>query len=140
MERQRALQIVFATPIVLLVLVISKPVCSCSREVSNDSAAIANLRTINTAEVTYQSFSGGSFGGIADLIVAGLVDDTFTGTKAGYNYSITLDATGSAYTAEATPASAKTGRYGYYSVPDAVVRYSMNASLAPAGQSGRSAQ
>ena len=77
---------------------------------------------------------------MTDLIAAKLLDDTFTGTKAGYKYSITLDATGSAYTAEAVPASTKTGRYGYYSFPDAVVRYSTNASLAPAGQSGRSVQ
>ena len=77
---------------------------------------------------------------MADLIDARLLDDTFTGTKAGYNYSITLDETRSNYTAEAVPASTNTGRYGYYSVPDAVVRYSTNASLAPAGQSGRSVQ
>ena len=107
---------------------------------SNDSAAVGNLRTLNTAEVTYQSSTGGSYGAIADLIAARLVDDTFTGTKAGYTYSIRLDATGSVYTAEAIPASARTGRYGYYSAPDAVVRYSTNVLLAPAGQSGRSVQ
>ena len=107
---------------------------------SNESAAVANLRTINTAEVTYLSSSGGSYGNMSDLIDAMLLDDTFSGTKAGYNYTITLDATGSGYTAQAEPASSKTGRYGYYSVPDAVVRYSMNISLAPAGQSGRSVQ
>ena len=70
------------------------------------------------------SSSGGTFGSIADLIAAGLLDDTFTCIKAGYKYSITLDATSSVYTVEATPASAKTGSYGYYTFPDAVVRYS----------------
>jgi hypothetical protein len=107
---------------------------------SNESAAVANLRTINTAEVTYLSSSGGIYGTMSDLIDARLLDDTFTATKAGYNYTITLDVTGAGYTAEAEPASSKTGRYGYYSVPDAVVRYSTNASLAPARQSGRSVQ
>jgi hypothetical protein len=68
------------------------------------------------------------------------LDDTFKKTKAGYNYGIMLNATGSDYTAEAVPASPNTDRYGYYSYPDAVVRYSTNASLAPAGQSGRSVQ
>ena len=105
-----------------------------------EPAAVANLRTINTAQVTYLSSSGGTFGSIAALIAAGLLDDTFAGTKAGYKYSITLDATGSIYTAEAVPASTKAGRFGYYSHPDAVVRYSTNASLAPVGKSGRSVQ
>ena len=136
---ERALKIVFATTIVLIVLVIFVPklICACSRRVSNDSAAVANLRTINTAQVTYESSSGGTYGSMTDLIAAGMLDDTFTGTKAGYKYSITLDATGSGYTAEALPISTNTGRFGYYSHPDAVVRYSTNASLAPARQAGR---
>jgi hypothetical protein len=138
---ERALKIVVTTSIVLIVLVIFVPklICACSRRASNDSAAVANLRTINTAEITYKfmSSSGGTFGSMTDLIAANLLDDTFTGTKWGYKYSITLDATGSVYTAEATPASAKTGSYGYYTVPDAIVRYSTNASLAPARQAGR---
>lgn len=106
----------------------------------NESAAVANLRTINTAEVTYLSSAAGRYGTITDLIDARLLDDTFMGTKAGYNYTITLDEAASAYTAEALPASSKTGRYGYY-VPDAVVRYSTDASLAPtAAQIGKPVQ
>jgi hypothetical protein len=103
-----------------------------------EPAAVANLRTINTAQVTYLSSSGGRYGSIADLIAAGLLDDTFTGIKAGYKYYIMLNATGSGYTADALPVSTNTVRSGYYSHPDAVVRYSTNALLAPAGQSGRS--
>jgi hypothetical protein len=151
---QRALEIVVAAIIVLVVVTIAIPSNLCrGGGGSNESAAVANLRTINTAEVTYKSSSGGSYGTMADLIEARLLDDTFTGIKAGYNYTITLDGTSSGYTAEASPAlvpkwhawfsgaaPAKTGSYGYYSVPDAVVRYSTNVSLAPAGQSGRSVQ
>ena len=136
-----ALQCVVAATIVLIGLVfLQSPFIPHHPRRSNDSAAVSNLRTINTAEFTYLSSSGGNYGEIADLIGAGLLDDTFTGTKAGYKYSITLDAKGSVYTAEAVPISTNTGRFGYYSHPDAVVRYSTNASLAPAGQSGRSVQ
>ena len=136
------LQVVVAATIGLVVLVmfLSPFIYRPHRPASNESAAVANLRTINTAQVTYLSTSGGSYGEIADLIAAGLLDDTFTGIKAGYKYSITVDAKGSVYTAEAIPVSTNTGRFGYFSHPDAVVRYSTNASLAPAGQSGRSVQ
>ena len=147
MEREKVAKIVGAAicaPFYLTILfwlyedVVSPPH---GRQASNDSAAVANLRTINTAEVTYQSSSGGTYGSMTDLIDTRLLDDTFSGTKAGYNYSITLGATGSDYTAEAVPASSETGRYGYYSFPDAVVRYSTNASLAPtAAQAGKSVQ
>ena len=106
---------------------------------NHEAAAVANLRTINTAEVTYLSSSGGNYGDLPALVAAGLLDDTFIGTatrpKAGYIYNITT--TGSDYTATADPASKNVGRFGYYSHPDAVVRYT---TLAPAGQAGRSVQ
>ena len=150
MKREFAL----AATIVLFALVrVVLPSFLRTGDPSNESPSVANLRTINTAEVTYLSSSGGSYGTMSDLVNAGLLDDTFTGTKAGYKYTITLGAMGSDYTAEAVPAlipkwhawfsgaaPTKTGSYGYYSLPDAIVRYSMDASLAPAGQSGRSVQ
>jgi hypothetical protein len=151
---ERALQVAVVAAIVFIVVWIYLPLDR-GRGCGNESCAVANLRTINTAEVTYLS-SSGTYGSMTDLIAAKLVDDTFTGTKAGYNYSITLGATDSGYTAEAVPAAAvvlkwhswltssrastETGRYGYYSFPDAVVRYSTDSTLAPAGQSGRSVQ
>jgi prepilin-type N-terminal cleavage/methylation domain-containing protein len=135
------LELLIVVAIILIIATIAIPSLLRSRQAANESAAVANLRTINTAEVTYLSSSGGTFGALGDLITAKLLDDTFTGTKAGYNYAITLDSTFTDYTAEATPASTNTGRYGYYSVPDAVVRYSTNASLAPTpAQAGRSVQ
>jgi type IV pilus assembly protein PilA len=134
------LELLIVVAIILIIATIAIPSLLRSRQAANESAAVANLRTINTAQVTYLSSAAGKYGDLPDLIAAKLLDDTFTGTKAGYNYSVTLDATSSDYTIQAVPASNNTGRYGYYSVPDAVVRYSTNASLAPAGQSGRSVQ
>jgi hypothetical protein len=69
-----------------------------------------------------------------DLIAAGLLDTGFTVTKGGYTYAIST--TGFDYTITARPASADTGRYGYYSVPDGVVRYSTQTTLAPAKMAG----
>lgn len=139
--------IIFIGVVILMALLPRFLIGTCGG--SNESPGVANLRTINTAEVTYLS-NAGSYGMIEDLIAARLLDETFAGIKSGYSYSVTLDAMG--YTAEAVPAvvwirkswfSSATptrGRYAYYSVPDAVVRYSMDASLAPVGQAGRSVQ
>src|SRR5688572_29935140 len=102
-----------------------------------EPAAVSNLRTISTAEVTYLSSSGGHYGTIEGLIDARLVDETFIGTKAGYRFSVTLNETRSGFTAEAVPVSINPGRYDYYSVDDGVIRYSTNASLAPAGKAGK---
>jgi len=132
------LELLIVVAIILIIATIAIPSLLRSRQAANESAAVANLRTINTAEVTYLSSSGGNYGDIPALISAGLLDETFTGNKAGYSYSVTAAAAD--YTAEANPISPNTGRFGYYSVPDAVVRYSTTSTLAPTGQSGRSVQ
>jgi prepilin-type N-terminal cleavage/methylation domain-containing protein len=134
------LELLIVVAIILIIATIAIPSLLRSRQAANESAAVANVRTLNTAQVTYLSSAAGKYGDMAGLIAEKLVDDTFTGTKAGYTYTITLDSTGQDYTVDAVPASPNTGRYGYYSTPDAVVRYSTNVSLAPAGQNGRSVQ
>ena len=135
------LELLIVVAIILIIATIAIPSLLRSRQAANESAAVANMRTINTAQVTYLSSYGSTFGTLNNLISNKLLDDTFTGTKAGYLYAIDLEPTTfQDYTATAVPASPNTGRYGYYSIPDAVVRYSTDSTLAPAGQSGRSVQ
>jgi prepilin-type N-terminal cleavage/methylation domain-containing protein len=136
------LELLIVVAIILIIATIAIPSLLRSRQAANESAAVANIRTINTAQVTYLSSNGGLYGSVSNLVSAGLVDSRFNGTVSGYNYTVTLGGTpaGQDYTADATPASSNTGRYGYYSLPDAVVRYSTFASLAPAGQNGNPVQ
>jgi type IV pilus assembly protein PilA len=131
------LELLIVVAIILIIATIAIPSLLRSRQAANESAAVATLRTINTAQITYSSSSSGKYGDIPALISNKLIDDTFTGTKAGYNYTITLDGTSQDYTVEANPSSPNSGRYGYYTTPDAVVRFSITASLAPAGKQGR---
>jgi type II secretory pathway pseudopilin PulG len=121
-------------PVILIIATISIPSLLRSRQAANESAAVANLRTINTAEVTYLSVKGGTYGDLDALIESGLLDTRFNGGVSGYDFHIVTE--GGDYTATATPASSNTGRFGYYTTPDGVVRYSTEANLAPAGQAG----
>ena len=98
-----------------------------------DSAAVAQLRTIDTAEVTHHA-QASKFGSIEDLIRLGLLDSRFTSTVSGYRFTATADE--NEYTAKATTAS-KYGCWDYFSTSDAVVRYSVDESRAPKGQSGQ---
>lgn len=128
------LELLIVVAIILIIATIAIPNLLRSRQAANESAAVANLRTINAAQVTYSAV-GGNYGTIPGLIADRLLDETFTGTKSGYRYVVA--AAGADYTAEAIPVASNMGRFGYYSVPDAVIRYSSIASLAPAGQAGR---
>jgi prepilin-type N-terminal cleavage/methylation domain-containing protein len=126
------LELLIVVAIILIIATIAIPSLLRSRQAANESAAVANLRTINTAQITYLSSSGGSYGTVTNLITEGLIDATFdtaTNPKAGYLYALTLSGVGnSSYDATATPASDNTGRYGYYSGPDAVIRYQTTGS------------
>ena len=128
------LELLIVVAIILIIATIAIPSLLRSRQAANESAAVAELRTINTAQITYLSSSQGNYGDITQLMATGLLDSRFGGVLSGYNFAIT--SSGADYTATATPASTSTGRYGYYSTPDAVIRFSTDSALAPSGQVG----
>jgi len=115
------LELLIVVAIILIIATIAIPSLLRSRQAAQESAAVSQIRTINTAEVTYLSSAAGNYGDIPNLITAGLLDNRFTGSVSGYNFVVSASAT--EYTASATPTSTNAGRFGYWSTPDAVVRY-----------------
>jgi hypothetical protein len=109
-----------------------------SRQAANESSAVASLRTIATAELTYAATSRGNYGNIAALISAGLLDSRFASVISGYQLGVVIS--GRSYTATATPVSTDSGRYGYFVTSDGVIRYSNVPALAPGGQAGQPVQ
>src|ERR1041385_5714837 len=106
------LELLIVVAIILIIATIAIPSLLRSRQAANESAAVAELRTINTAQITYLSSAQGNYGDITKLISAGLLDSRFSGQMSGYLFSIT--SSGADYTATANPASTSNGRYGYY--------------------------
>jgi type II secretory pathway pseudopilin PulG len=115
-------ELLIIVTIILIIATIAIPSLLRSRQSAQESSAVAQLRLINTAEVTYLSTNQGTFGDVISLISQGLLDSRFTSSMSGYSF--TLTSSGSDYTANALPVSANAGRYGFYSVTDAVIRYS----------------
>jgi len=151
MKRDRGfslLELLIVVAIILIIATIAIPSLLRSRQAAQESSAVAQIRTINTAEITYLSSNQGSYGSIPELITAGLLDNRFTGSVSGYTYAVT--ATGTSYTAQAIPTSFNAGRYGYFALPDAVVRWATatmqtaNTTVCspcfPTGQSGNAVQ
>jgi len=115
----------------------------CHGCVAPESAAVSNLRTINTAEVTYLSSSEGKYGSVPELITSGLIDERFAKVVSGYQFQVTVS--GEDYTATAMPTTKDAGRFGYFSTPDAVIRYATAVTATcipcfPADQSGAPVQ
>src|SRR5262249_48683546 len=142
------LELLIVVAIILIIATIAIPSLLRSRQAANESSAVANLRTINTAEVTYLSSAAGNYGGITDLVTAGLLDSRFGAPSIVSGYNFAIAASLSDYTATAMPTSANSGRYAYFSTPDAVIRYSTATSgcggpggnCFPGGMSGQPVQ
>jgi len=133
------LELLIVVAIILIIATIAIPSLLRSRQSAQESAAVAQIRTINTAEITYLSSNQGSFGDAPSLITQGLLDSRFSGSVSGYNFAVTVS--GTDYTASATPTSTNAGRFGYYSTPDAVIRFASvtSATCTPCFPTGMSA-
>lgn len=130
------LELLIVIAIILIIATIAIPSLLRSRQASNESAAVGNMRNLNTAQVSYSS-SHGSYGTMSDLIAARLLDDRYDNPNFnGYAFTLSLSGGNLNYTAFAVGVSPATSRYDYYSGPDFVIRYSMLATRAPAGLTG----
>ena len=130
------LELLIVVAIILLIATIALPSLLRSRQSANESSAVANMRNLNTAEVSYSSTTG-TYGSLDDLITARLLDERYTSPSfSGYRWTITLSSGNLNYSAYADGVSSNTSRYDYYSGPDFVIRFSTIASRAPAGMTG----
>jgi prepilin-type N-terminal cleavage/methylation domain-containing protein len=130
------LELLIVVAIILIIATIAIPSLLRSRQSANETHAVANLKTVNTAEVQYLSNSTGLYGGVPDLITAGLLDTSFINGSANYSFTIQLPAGNLDYTALATAQGANAGRFDFYTKPDYVIRYSTDPTRAPTGFSG----
>jgi len=103
--------------IIGIIAAIAIPSLLASRKAANQASAIANLRTIHSAEVTYQATtSGANFGSFAALsTTTNLLDSSFAASpvkKNTYTYTLTLGATPTVYCAMAKSSDTTAKDYG----------------------------
>src|SRR6267378_2068688 len=122
------IELLIVVAIILIIAAIAIPNLLRARIAANESSAVASIRTINTAQISYNSaYPTVGFG--ANLGV-------LSGTKSGYTFALSgvTGTPASTYQAVASPIAANTtGVRSFCSVADAVVRYSAAALTACAG-------
>jgi len=142
------IELLIVVAIILIIAAIAIPNLMRSRIAANEASAVASVRTLNTAEITYSTtypinFNGDT-GGFATLTqlagscsttvpptssTACLVDNALanavstTQLKSGYYFLITLPQVGDYVIAGQPGSPGTTGVRGFCSVTDGVVRY-----------------
>ena len=128
------IELLIVIAIILIILSIALPQMSKSRMNAQEMSAIAEIRTINQAQVQYQSQFGQYATSLAQLgppatagaaegpQAAGLIPGGLaSGTASGYNFTVTQTQTG--YSISAIPKTfGTTGRRTFYSDQTAVIR------------------
>jgi prepilin-type N-terminal cleavage/methylation domain-containing protein len=130
------LELLIVVAIILIIATIAIPSLLRSRQVAHETSAVATLKTLNVAQISYAASSGGTYGAMSELINAALIDSRFNSTMSGYNYNMDLASSLRDYTFYATAVSANEGRFDYYTGPDYVIRFTSVTTRAPNGQAG----
>jgi type II secretory pathway pseudopilin PulG len=109
----------FLIPIVAAIAI---PNLLASRRAANESSAIKSLRTISSAEQTYQATAGAgrSYGSLAQLSSEGIIDSALgEGEKSGYRFQVAV-AEGH-FTATAVPADSSSGGQTFFIADDGLI-------------------
>jgi len=138
------IELLIVVAIILIIAAIAIPNLLRARMAANESSAVASLRTINTACITYNSTYGQYPTALTDMtdVPAGtsptstsadLLDPVLsaaTPQKSGYVF-VFADTTNVAYTVNASPIVAnQTGTRFFFTDQSAVIRYNTSQSAA----------
>ena len=83
------IELLIVVAIIGIIAAIAIPNLLASRRAANEGSAQQSLRTMASAEATYQATAGnGSYGVVSSLVAQQLIDSTLGGgTKSGYNFT-----------------------------------------------------
>jgi prepilin-type N-terminal cleavage/methylation domain-containing protein len=140
------IELLIVVAIILIIAAIAIPNLLRSRIAANEASAVGSLRTLNTAEITY-NVTYGSFaasfsqlgpyasGGSASSTAAGLVDANLANSpnqKSGYQFAINVATAGQDYEFTAVPITANiTGQRGFCTDPSGVIEQFPSGTTPP---------
>jgi type IV pilus assembly protein PilA len=142
------IELLIVVAIIGIIAAIAIPNLLASKRAANEGSAVASIRTLTSAEATYQATSGaGSYGNLTALQGANLIDTALAGSgttpKSGYKFVATPDTNDpkADYLVTATastppPSMAATGSRDFASDATGMITYVTATGAAMAGNTG----
>jgi prepilin-type N-terminal cleavage/methylation domain-containing protein len=132
------IELLIVVAIIGVIAAIAIPNLIASRKAANESAAVASMRTICSAQQIYRQIIGGNVNFATDLVALGptgaqLIDDALgssaTPTKSGYTF--TMAGAGATFAANADPSS-NGGTRHFFTDESGVIRANASAAASAA--------
>jgi prepilin-type N-terminal cleavage/methylation domain-containing protein len=141
------IELLIVVAIIGIIAAIAIPNLLASRRAANEGSAQQSLRTMSSAEATYQATAGnGSYGSLPNLMTQSLVDSVLgSGAKSGYNFVVDSSIAGppAQFFAHALPQTTsgvgQTGTRRFAIAEDGVLRGDTSLSSPGTGATGRTA-
>ena len=135
MKSQKGFSLVELLVVVIIIAIIAAiaiPNLLASRRAANEASAISSLRTIHSAEATYQATAGNgvNYASLVALNGAGLIDSALgaaTSQKSGYDFTLTTGT--QIYCANAAPTTPGTTGVNYFGVETEGVIWKHTAAM-----------
>ena len=135
MKSQKGFSLVELLVVVIIIAIIAAiaiPNLLASRRAANEASAISSLRTIHSAEATYQATAGNgvNYASLVALNGAGLIDSALgaaTSQKSGYTFTLTTGT--QIYCANAAPTTPGTTGVNYFGVETEGVIWKHTAAM-----------
>jgi type IV pilus assembly protein PilA len=139
MKNQKGFSLVELLVVVIIIAIIAAiaiPNLLASRRAANEASAESSLRTIHSAEATYQATAGNgvNYASLVALNGAGLIDSALgaaTSQKSGYTFTLTTGA--QIYCANAAPTTPGTTGVNYFGVETEGVIWKDTVAMTCAG-------
>ena len=131
------IELLIVVAIILIIAGIAVPSLLKAKVSANNSAAASTVRTLNSAEMQYNSSQNpASYGALTDLATATLIDDKLaTGVRSGYNFTAVGDTAGFVITAK--PVTPSATAVTYCSDDSLVVRVGLGCAAGGTGSTGQ---
>ena len=125
------IELLIVVAVIGIIAALAVPNLVQSKKAANEASAIASVRNLVTAEITYAStLGGGNFGSLAELSTENFADEVLgSGQKDGYDFSVAANES-IGFSVIATPTvPGTTGERSFYGDETGVIRYTIGGTV-----------